>query len=101
MAPSHSPRCQYWQLIREMLWSIAKYLLIMSVTVGPLYLVICMARDGSVPDYVAWIPGFASQYGSLLFVLAMGAVLAFFRSVHKSDKSDDQDQPYQTNSLES
>ena len=91
MAPSHSTRCQCWQLTCEIFWSITKYLLIMSVTVGPLYLVICMARDGFVPGYITWILGFARQYGSLLFVLVIGAVLAFYRSVHKSDKSDDQD----------
>ena len=81
------------KLAREILMSSFRTILIIGITVAPLYLVICMIRDRCAPDYLVWIFEVISNNVNAVVLLSVAPFAVLYCVTHKFPKSNDQEKP--------
>lgn len=81
-----------WELSPEILVSVSKTLFIYGLILGPIWLIICLARGHSIPGYITGPVGFAIDHVEIIFPVLILGLLLLFRSAYRSDRSKKPDQ---------
>ena len=85
-----------WELSPEILISASKTLLVYALILGPIWLIICLARGHSIPGYITGPVGFVIDHVEIIFLALVLGFLLLFRSAYgpnRSKKSDQTDPP--------